>query len=353
MPSSSAVRFMFPWRLAIWRARYIRSTPDPGFVEGLGVHEVLGGRPLAIREVGAHVARADRVVLDQEIERLDRVAQLPCVAAPRPRPQQLLGLGVEAFLWLSRPQRRIQQKLARQREDVLGALAQRWDREDDYAEAEIQVFAEAPRHRVGAEVALRGGHNPRVAAAWRAAERGPLARLDHAENLGLRLERQLADFVEEERAADGAPEARRARARPRVRPVAWPKSSSSSSVGAIAPQCNTSKGPPRRADAAWIRRASSSFPVPLSPQIRTRSSLRATRSARSANSRAAVLSAIHWISRSSASRSARFSASSARRRIALRATTVVRLASSGFSRNPRPRASAPRRLFECRRAPRS
>ena len=80
-----------------------------------------------------------------------------------------------------------------------------------------------------------------------AADAPRLPGLEGAEELGLELERELADLVDEERAAVGLfEEARRATCAPVKAPFTKPKSSASRSVGATAPQSKTTNGPPLR-----------------------------------------------------------------------------------------------------------
>src|SRR5262249_26384729 len=64
------------------------------------------------------------------------------------------------------------QEVACEREDVLAALAQRWDPDREHMQAEEQVFAEAPARDLVAQVAMRGRHDAHVdLARARAAER--------------------------------------------------------------------------------------------------------------------------------------------------------------------------------------
>ena len=87
---------------------------------------------------------------------------------------------------------------------VLGALAQRrhGDRED--VQAVPEVLAEAPRLHLLVEATVRGGDQAHVdLQGRRAAHALELPVLDHPQQLGLELERQLADLVEEEGAAVG------------------------------------------------------------------------------------------------------------------------------------------------------
>ena len=107
-------------------------------------------------------------------------------------------------------------KCSREQRDVLAALAQRRQRRPaDHVEPVVQVLAEAPRLDLVGEVAVGRGDDARTSTRRASSCRRPadLALLQHAQQLGLQLERQLADLVEEQRAAVGLLEqAARARA---------------------------------------------------------------------------------------------------------------------------------------------
>ncbi len=107
--------------------------------------------------------------------------------------------------------------------------------------------------------------------------------LQHAQQAHLRGERQLADLVEEERAAVGAlePALARRRCAPVKLPRSWPKSSESTRSAGIAPQLTRRNGPAARRERAWIARAITSLPEPVSPRISTGTSVGATCSTRS------------------------------------------------------------------------
>ena len=96
-----------------------------------------------------------------------------------------------------------------------------------------------------------------------------LAVLEHAQQLHLHAERQLADLVEEDRAAVGRlEEPLRSRSAPVNAPRTWPKSSLSSSVGASVVQLQMTNGlVARAATGRGARARPSSLPVPLSPVI--------------------------------------------------------------------------------------
>src|SRR5262249_7915238 len=69
-------------------------------------------------------------------------------------------------------------------------------------QAEVQILAEAPRLDGGFQILVRRGDDARVRPNGVApTDPGELALLEHAEQLRLESERQLADLVEEERAS--------------------------------------------------------------------------------------------------------------------------------------------------------
>ena len=103
-----------------------------------------------------------------------------------------------------------------------------------------------------------------------AADARELALLEHAQELGLHRQRQLADLVEEQRAAVGGLEQADLRSRAPVKaPFSWPNSSLSSSVSGIAAQLTATNGLSRRGPVTWMARATSSLPVPVSPRMST------------------------------------------------------------------------------------
>ncbi len=97
---------------------------------------------------------------------------------------------------------------AHEQRDVLGALAQRRQRDREDVEAVVEVLAERLLADGLEQVAIGGGDDPDVDLDRRpAADALELALLEDAEQLGLGLQGQLADLVEEERAAVGQLEA--------------------------------------------------------------------------------------------------------------------------------------------------
>ena len=91
-----------------------------------------------------------------------------------------------------------------QLEDVLPPLAERRRVQADHVEPVVQVLAEPPRLDQGLEVLVGRGHDPDVDAdRLRAADALERHLLEHAEQLGLDLQVDVADLVEEQRAAVG------------------------------------------------------------------------------------------------------------------------------------------------------
>src|SRR5262249_25824176 len=109
------------------------------------------------------------------------------VADPRrqPLPQRLAGEGIH------------------QEGDVLLAVAERGEADGEDRESEVEVLAEAAGLSLGPEVLLARGGEGGVEREGRAAgaETPELAVLDGAEQLGLEVQGQVVDLVEEERAA--------------------------------------------------------------------------------------------------------------------------------------------------------
>ena len=77
----------------------------------------------------------------------------------------------------------------------------RHDQFDD-VDAVVEIVAEAAFEHLLAQIAVGGRHQPGIDLDRRvAADRRDLARFERPEQLGLQVERQLADFIEKERAA--------------------------------------------------------------------------------------------------------------------------------------------------------
>ena len=164
--------------------------------------------------------------------------------------------------------RRPLRKVLGERTDVVRAVAERRDHDGKHGKAVVKVLAERLRLDHRRQVAVRGGDDADVDAHRPlAADPDDLAVLDDAQQPDLRGKRELADLVEEQRAAVGLlePPLRRVAA-PVKAPCSWPNSSESISSGAMAPQLTRRNGPLRKVERSWIARAMISLPVPVSPK---------------------------------------------------------------------------------------
>ena len=99
------------------------------------------------------------------------------------------------------------QEVVDEQRDVVAPLRQGGAGHRDHVEPVEEVLAEAAGFDLGLEVAVGRGDQAEVRALRGAAERFVLALLQHAQQLHLHADRQLADLVEEQRAAVGLREA--------------------------------------------------------------------------------------------------------------------------------------------------
>ena len=107
---------------------------------------------------------------------------------------------------LGRPcwRRKWSRKKSIKQRDVVAAVAKRRQVQLEHAEAIVQVFAEAFVADVLLQVLIRGGDDADIDADFfgRADGQKRMA-FENAQQLGLAFERQLADFVEKQRAQIG------------------------------------------------------------------------------------------------------------------------------------------------------
>ena len=102
-------------------------------------------------------------------------------------------------------------KCCDQQRDVVGPLAQRRHHHAHHREPVVQILAKSARGDLGAQVAVgRRDHAHRRARVRRAAHRPHRLLVQRAQQLRLHAGRQLADLVEEQRAAVGLLEGARA-----------------------------------------------------------------------------------------------------------------------------------------------
>src|SRR5438132_886323 len=174
-------------------------------LEGRGSVLVIGPRPTP-PELGER--NLERSPLREDHRPLDEVGELSHVPRPRIPAEGLERLGGDH---LDVPIHRAGEALHEetdQRGNVLGSLAQRRDVDGKDVQAVVEVFAEALLLDQPSEVAVRRGDQADVDLDRPgAADTLELLLLEDPEELRLELEGDLADLVEEERAAMGHLEA--------------------------------------------------------------------------------------------------------------------------------------------------
>jgi hypothetical protein len=169
-----------------------------------------------------------------------------------------------------------------QEEHVVAAIAQGRQEERHDPDAVEEVAPEAAGGDLGAQRAVGGGDDahvdgPRVASA----HRGDGAPLDGAQELGLQLERQLGDLVEEQRPALRLPEVAGVVAHRAGEGAAHVTEELALEEGAgERGAVERAEGPVAARREAWMARATSSLPAPVSPRTSTPASPRATLSMR-------------------------------------------------------------------------
>ena len=176
----------------------------------------------------------------------DDVAQLADVARPVGRAQRRQRRRVE----LARPSSPAssRRKCAHQERDVAAPLAQRRQAQLEPRQPVVEIDAEGraagPRPR--GRAASSPPRAPRTGELAGAADAPQPPGLQHAQQLRLQVERQLADLVEDQRAARRLLEPARAAApaAPVKAPRSWPNSSLSASSRGSAPQLTATNGPP-------------------------------------------------------------------------------------------------------------
>ncbi|OLB18888.1 MAG: hypothetical protein AUH12_01385 [Gemmatimonadetes bacterium 13_2_20CM_69_8] len=166
-----------------------------------------GSRRAVLGHDTRHVVRADRRSRCENREPLHQVRELAHVPRPAVRGEQLHGAGVEPHRSPQAPglPRR---EMLHQRRNVLGPLAQRRDVHRQHVQPEQQVLAELSLLRGLAQVLVgRRDHAHLHGERPLATESLDHAGLEHAQQLRLGLEAQVADLVQEQRAAVGELEA--------------------------------------------------------------------------------------------------------------------------------------------------
>ncbi len=142
------------------------------------------------------VAQRDRV--------LDAVLELAHVARPVVAPKRIEAALADAPDLLPGAAGVLREEMHREQRDVVGTLAKRGHADVDHVESIEQVFAKPAFLDVREEVTVRGGDDPDVDRDRRIATDALIRPfLQNAEQLDLDRQRDLADLIEEQRAAVG------------------------------------------------------------------------------------------------------------------------------------------------------
>src|SRR5262249_40399208 len=132
------------------------------------------------------------------------VLKLADVARPRVRHDPLEGGTFDPIKPSANPRCVFVEQVFREQWDILGPLAQRRKLDGKDAETVVQVLAKRLLAHGLEQVAIGRGDAPDVDADWRlAADAVELILLKNAKQFRLRLRRQLADLIEENRAPIG------------------------------------------------------------------------------------------------------------------------------------------------------
>ena len=160
-----------------------------------------GGGSRRSRATGGQ-ARSSRLGALSATARWIFVPQLPHVARPPVLREDVERFRAQVDVGLAEALGRLAQEERAQVRDLLAALAQRRHVDADDAQPVVQILAELAFGDALLEVGVGGGEHPHVDALRpRLADRHDLVLLEEAQQLRLDVERQVADFVEEQRAA--------------------------------------------------------------------------------------------------------------------------------------------------------
>src|SRR6185436_17184045 len=157
-------------------------------------------RRTAERQV--QVARVDRVAFGENRRALDAVLQLAHVPRPGIAHQVLFRGRRQHQRPLVQVAAEFVDEVPRQRRNVGRTIAQRRNDDRKHRQPEIQILAVLPRRHGGLQVPVRRRHHAHVdVQRRRAADALERLLLERAQDLRLQRQRQIADFIEEQRAA--------------------------------------------------------------------------------------------------------------------------------------------------------
>ena len=146
--------------------------------------------------------RQDGVALGEDHRALDAVLQLAHVSRPAIRHQGFQGRRRQRQRLLLHVAAEAIDEVARQQGNIAGTIAQRRNRDREDRQPEEEILAEPPRGHGGTQTLVRRRHQPHVDLhRRRSADALEAPLFERAQDLGLQRERQVADLVEEERAA--------------------------------------------------------------------------------------------------------------------------------------------------------
>ena len=158
----------------------------------------------AARIAEGQVVRPDRILVGQHDGAVEHVAELPHVARPAVGEQLGPGRVGQAQVGPAVQAAEMIEEEIDQQADVVAAVAQRRQVQLEHAEPVVQVLAEPLVADVLLQVLIRGGDHADVDAHFlRRPDRQKRMAFENPQQLGLAFERQLADFVEKQRAQVG------------------------------------------------------------------------------------------------------------------------------------------------------
>src|SRR5689334_127179 len=148
-----------------------------------------------------HVLPGDLGARVQDRESLDDVCQLTHVARPRIFTQQLQRVAPPTGLGLAGPLQKLLREVFNQLEDVVATLAQRWNCQRYYLQSEEQILAErSGSYRALQVVICRRDDSDIGLDDAVASDALDFLCFDRAQQLGLCVWSQIADFVQKQRA---------------------------------------------------------------------------------------------------------------------------------------------------------
>jgi hypothetical protein len=149
----------------------------------------------------AQIDRIDQAALGQHHRAADAVDQLAHIARPVVRHHGLQRAPAEALEPAAALGRELAEVVLREQADVVAALTQRRHRQRQHVEPVVQVLAEGARGHGGLEIDVGGRDHAHIDLdRARAADAIDGAFLQEAQQVGLHVQRQVADLVEEQRA---------------------------------------------------------------------------------------------------------------------------------------------------------